>query len=290
MAHDERSARRHDRWAHVRFAVVGALLAAPPKQGDLQEALTALAQREWQHPTSGEPVRFARSTIERWYYQARHAPVDPVGRLRRRVRRDAGAQPSMGDALRQALHVQYDAHRSWSYQLHRDNLRALVAATPALGSLPSYSTVRRYMQAQGLLRQRRRTARDRPGADRVELARQPREVRSYEVEYVGGLWHADFHYGSLKVLTSSGAWVTPLLLAFLDDHSRLCCHAQWYLAETTETFVHGLCQAIQKRGLPRAILTDNGAPMTAAETREGLVRLGVTGTTTLPYSPFQNAK
>lgn len=290
MAHDERSARRHDRWAHVRFAVVGALLAAPPKKGDLQEALTALAQREWQHPTSGEPVRFARSTIERWYYQARHAPVDPVGRLRRRVRRDAGAQPSMSDALRQALHVQYDAHRSWSYQLHRDNLRALVAATPALGSLPSYSTVRRYMQAQGLLRQRRRTARDRPGADRVELAWQPREVRSYEVEYVGGLWHADFHYGSLKVLTSSGAWVTPLLLAFLDDHSRLCCHAQWYLAETTETFVHGLCQAIQKRGLPRAILTDNGAPMTAAETREGLVRLGVTGTTTLPYSPFQNAK
>ncbi|MCI0453132.1 MAG: DDE-type integrase/transposase/recombinase, partial [Candidatus Latescibacteria bacterium] len=290
MAHDEGSARRHDRWAHVRFAVVGALLASPPKKGDLHAALTTLAQREWQHPTRGESVRFARSTIERWYYQARHAPVDPVGRLRRRVRRDAGAQPSMTEALRQALHVQYAAHRSWSYQLHRDNLRALVAATPALGSLPSYSSVRRYMQAQGLLRQRRRTARDRPGADRVELARQPREVRSYEVEYVGGLWHADFHYGSLKVLTSSGAWVTPRLLAFLDDHSRLCCHAQWYLAETTETFVHGLCQAIQKRGLPRAILTDNGAPMTAAETREGLVRLGVTGTTTLPYSPFQNAK
>jgi hypothetical protein len=115
-------------------------------------------------------------------------------------------------------------------------------------------------------------------------------VRSYEVEYVGGLWHADFHYGSLKVLTSSGTWVTPVLLAFLDDRSRLCCHAQWYLSETTETFVHGLCQAIQKRGLPRALLTDNGAPMTAAETREGLVRLGVTGTTTLPYAPFQNAK
>jgi len=30
--------------------------------------------------------------------------------------------------------------------------------------------------------------------------------------------------------------------------------------------------------------------MTAAETREGLLRLGITGTTTLPYAPFQNAK
>ena len=290
MARDEESGRRHDRWAHVRFAVIGALLAAPPKKGELKSALTALAERMWQHPTRGELTRFARSTIERWYYQARNATRDPVARLRRRFRRDAGAQPAMGAALRHALRAQYDAHRSWSYQLHRDNLRALVASDPALGHLPSYSTIRRYMQAQGLLRERRRTARDRPGSDRIDAARHPREIRSYEVEYVGGLWHADFHSGSLKVLISSGAWVTPVLLAFLDDHSRLCCHAQWYLAETAETFVHGLCQAIQKRTLPRALLTDNGSPMIAAETREGLERLGVAHDTTLPFSPYQNGK
>ena len=57
-----------------------------------------------------------------------------------------------------------------------------------------------------------------------------------------------------------------------------------------ETLVHGLGQAFQKRGLPRAILMDNGAPMLAAETREGLLRLGVHQDTTLPYSPYQNAK
>jgi len=291
MAHDDDHAvRRQDRWAHLRFAVVGALLADPPKKGELQRALTALAARVWQHPIRHEPVRFARSTLERWYYRARHAPLDPVTPLRRRLRSDAGQQPGISERLRQVVRAQYDAHRSWSYQLHVDNLRVLVQADPALGPLPSYSTVRRYMQAQGLLRQRRHTARDRPGSDRIDPSRHPREVRSFEVEYVGGLWHADFHYGSLKVLTSAGAWVTPILLAFLDDRSRLCCHAQWYLAETAETFVHGLCQAIQKRGLSRALLTDNGGPMTAAETREGLLRLGITHTTTLPYSPYQNAK
>lgn len=289
MAPDESAGRRHDRWAQLRFAVIGTLLAAPPAKGELQGALTALAAREWQHPIRQEPVRFARSTLERWYYQARRAPVDPVGQLRRRLRADAGQQPAMGEALRHALRAQYDAHRSWSYQLHVDNLRARVKADPTLGAMPSYATVRRYMQAQGLLRQRRRTARDRPGADRIDAARQPREVRSYEVEYVGGLWH-DFHHGSLKVLTAAGTWVTPVLLAFLDDRSRLCCHAQWYLAETAETFVHGLIQAIQKRALPRALLTDNGSPMVAAETREGLARLGITHATTLPFSPHQNAK
>lgn len=290
MASDEDTRRPHDRWAHLRFAVVGALLAAPPKKGELQAALMALAERAWQHPIRGEPVRFAVSTLERWYYQARHAPTDPVGRLRRRLRRDAGQQPSVSEPLRQAVRAQYAAHRSWSYQLHVDNLRVLVDADATLGPLPSYATVRRYMQAHALLRQRRRTARDRPGSDRLDPVRQPREVRSYEVEYVGGLWHADFHHGSLKVLTASGAWVTPVLLAFLDDRSRLCGHAQWYLAETAETFVHGLGQAIQKRGLPRALLTDNGGPMTAAETREGLMRLGISHATTLPYSPYQNAK
>jgi transposase InsO family protein len=290
MARDQGGGRQHDRWAHLRFAVIGALLAAPPKKGELQTAITALAAREWQHPIRGEPVRFAFSTLERWYYHARHATTDPVGRLRRRVRRDAGQQPSIGERLRQAVRAQYDAHRRWSYQLHVDNLRILVDADPTLGPLPSYATMRRYMQAQGLLRQRRRTARDRPGTDRIDAARQPREVRSYEVEYVGGLWHADFHHGSLKVLTAAGIWVTPVLLAFLDDRSRLCCHAQWYLAETAETFVHGLIQAIQKRSLPRALLTDNGSPMIAAETREGLQRLGITHATTLPFSPYQNAK
>jgi putative transposase len=198
MAPDDSVRRRHDRWAQLRFAVVGSLLAAPPQKGDLQQALTALAAREWQHPIRHEPVRFARSTLERWYYQARHAPVDPVRQLRRRVRADAGQQPAMGEAVRQVLRAQYDAHRSWSYQLHVDNLRARVKTDPTSGPMPSYATVRRYMQAQGLLRQRRRTARDRPGADRIDAARQAREVRSYEMEYVGGLWHADFHHGSLK--------------------------------------------------------------------------------------------
>jgi hypothetical protein len=79
-------------------------------------------------------------------------------------------------------------------------------------------------------------------------------------------------------------------LAILDDRSRLCCHLQFYLAETAETLVHGLTQAIQKRGLPRALLTDNGAAMLAEETRQGLLRLGVEHQTTLPYSPYQNGK
>jgi len=117
-----------------------------------------------------------------------------------------------------------------------------------------------------------------------------REVRSYEAEYVGGLWHWDFHHGSRKVLTPRGDWQTPLLLGIIDDRSRLTCHLQWYLAETAENVAHGLAQAFQKRGLPRAAMSDNGPAMVAAEITEGLARLGILHETTLPYSPYQNGK
>ena len=49
-------------------------------------------------------------------------------------------------------------------------------------------------------------------------------------------------------------------------------------------------QAFLKRGLPRALLSDNGSAMIARETKEGLTRLSVTQQLTLPYSPYQNGK
>ncbi len=89
------------------------------------------------------------------------------------------------------------------------------------------------------------------------------------------LWHLDFHEGSRPVLVASGQWQKPKLLGVLDDRSRLCCHLQWYLDETAETLIHALSQAFHKRGLPRALPTDNGAAMIAAQTTEGLERLGI---------------
>src|SRR5271157_703493 len=85
----EQNPRVHERWAHLRFSVIGQLLAAPPHKGELGAAIEALAARQWCHPTTGEPVRFGFSTIERWYYRALKERSDPVGVLRRKVRGDA---------------------------------------------------------------------------------------------------------------------------------------------------------------------------------------------------------
>ena len=238
---------------------------------------------------TGRNVRVAAGTIARWYYTARRQRDDPVGALRRAVRKDRG-KISLAAPLAERLRLQYGDHPHWSYQLHYDNLAALVKADPSLGRLPSYSTVKRYMQAHGLVKKPGIQLHERPGEARAERRRQTREVRSYEATHVGALWHLDFHHGSLKVLSTGGQWQRPIALAILDDHSRLCCHVQWYLSETAEDLVHGLSQAIQKRGLPRALLTDNGSAMVAEEVTEGLLRLGIVHERTLPYSPYQNGK
>ena len=283
---ERQSSRAHERWARLRFSVIGQLLAAPPTKGTLRSEIEKLAAREWRHPSTGEPVRFGASTIERWFYRAVKERHDPVGVLRRKVRTDAGQQASMSDTVRQALLAQYAAHKSWSFQLHHDNLVALGDKRPELRPLPSYSTLRRFLKAHGIEKQRRLTSRRTEGAERAEARLFDREVRSYEAEYVGGVLHWDCHVGSKKVLTPRGEWQTPILFGVIDDRSRLACHLQWYFAENAENAAHGLSQAFQKRGLPRSTLSDNGSAMTAAEIVEGLNRLGVLHQTTLPYSPY----
>lgn len=280
MPHDDDTPARV-RWARLRFSIIGPLLAAPADDGDLKRRIEELAARSWRHPQTSEATKFSFKTIERWFYAAR-SEKDPVAALARKVPCHAGTHPSVSAALGEAIARQHSEHSRWTFRLHYDNLAALTREDPKLGPMPGYATVCRYMKHHGLLRARRKRQRD---SDFV-----PRETRSFEVAHVHGLWHLDFHESSRAVLTAAGVWKKPRVLGILDDRSRLCCHLQCYLDETADSLVHGLSQAFHKRGLPRALLTDNGAAMLAAETTEGLERLGIVHHTTLPYSPEQNGK
>jgi putative transposase len=276
-----------DQWARLRFAIIGPLLAAPPEDGDLAQALQALAAKSWRHPFTGLEIRFGFSTLERWLYAAKKAR-DPVQALRNQVRSDIGRFPSFTALAAQALVEQYRLHPGWTASLHVDNLRVTLSNEPST-PCPSYGSVRRYLKAHGMPR-KRSPRRQSEGAIAAQTRLEQREVRSYEVEYCLQLLHLDFHHGSRKVMNRRGDFVKPLLLGFIDDRSRYLCHAQWYFAEGSEELVHGLCQALQKVGLPRSIMTDNGSAMISAEFTAGLHRLGIVHVPTLPFSPHVNGK
>lgn len=271
-----------DRWARLRFAIIGPLMAAPPRKGDLQKVLRELSSRTWQHPVTGLPVRFGKSTLERWFFAARRAKQDPVAALKNRVRADAGHYRVLSPRLIEALHAQYRQHPGWSIRLHFDNLRALLTDEEPF---PSYTTIRGYFRSTGFRKISRRSHR---AAVTKQFA--SREIRSFEVEHVNGCWHLDFHECSRNVLTAQGTWVKPVALCVIDDRSRLICHIQWSLSESAKALVHGFSQALMRRGLPRSLLTDNGGAMLSEEFKNGLHTLGILHETTLPFSPWANGK
>lgn len=271
------------RWARLRFSIIGPLLTAPPEAGDLWAQIEELAKKTWRHPTRGEQRRFSAKTIERWFYAAKDEQ-DPIKALERKVPAHAGTFPSVSDVVAAELRRLRKEHPRWSFRLVHDNLKAIAVAKPELIPLPGYATVCRYMRNNGLVKARR------PRRHELEPGFVKRETRSYEVRHTHALWHCDFHECSRSVALPSGDLVRPQLFGVLDDHSRLCCHLQWYLHEDAESFVHGLSQAIMKRGLPRALLSDNGSAMLAGETTQGLERLSIEHDTTLPAHPEQNGK
>jgi len=277
------------RWAQFRFSVIGELLSCPPPKGQLQQAIGQLTQKNYRHPIDPDKrISFGASTIERWYYKAKDAD-DPIAVLGRKIRSDAGVRWSMSDTLLQTLKAQYQTYPRWNVQLHYDNLKVVAKQQPDLGTMPSYKTVLRCMRENGWIKTNG-PAQPTDGQRHAALRRQNREIRGFEVSHVHGLWHLDFHQAKIGILDAKGKWHRPVALAIIDDYSRLCCHLQLYLAETAQCLIHGLSQAFMKRGLPRALMTDNGAAMLAEETRNGLMRLGIDHKTTLAYSPYQNGK
>src|SRR5882724_9732149 len=89
-------------WARFRFSVVGSLLSSHPARGARKTAIHGLAAKTWTHPITGRDVQFSVVTIERWYSTALRRHDDPVGALRRAVRKDCG-QVSLAVALAERL-------------------------------------------------------------------------------------------------------------------------------------------------------------------------------------------
>lgn len=281
--------RRKEAWGNFRLSVIGNLLASPPAMGQLQVELEALSKRQWCHPITGKSVLYSFATIEKWYYQAKAAGHSPVKALEWKLREDLGLFRAIPEAVKRAIKELHRQHPGWTHKLHYDNL-LVIGTEQNLGKIPCYSTLRRYRDRHGLIRVRTPRNADRAGVELALERLETREQRTFESTHVLGLVHSDFHHCSRKLLNENGEWVKPVLVTTIDDRSRLICHAQWYWRETAENFIHALCQAFLKRGLPRALMTDNGSPMTAAETTQGLQRLSIIHNTTLPYTPQMNAK
>lgn len=80
------------------------------------------------------------------------------------------------------------------------------------------------------------------------------------------------------------------LFAFLDDMSRLICHAEFYLRERLDCYTDALRKALKKRGLPRKLYVDNGPAFRSHQLRHATASLGIALIHSKPYQPQGRGK
>lgn len=100
--------------------------------------------------------------------------------------------------------------------------------------------------------------------------------------HANDMWQADTMVG--PYVTTPRGKVQAKLIAFLDDASRVCCHGEFVLAESTQTLGAAFRQALYKRGVPASVYVDNGSIYASKELSQICTRLG----TLLLHAPVRD--
>lgn len=80
---------------------------------------------------------------------------------------------------------------------------------------------------------------------------------AFAMEHANDLWQADTMFG--PYVQNNGKMVQTKLIAFIDDASRVICHAQFFFSENIDALVTSLKAAFYKRGIPKQLYVDNGS-------------------------------
>jgi transposase InsO family protein len=129
------------------------------------------------------------------------------------------------------------------------------------------------------------------GKTRRQLAQTTRTYRRFERDHSNSLWQGDAMVGPwLPDPVVVGRKRRAHLFCFLDDHSRLVPHAEFFWDESLPRLERVLKVAILRRGLPQAIYVDNGQVYSANQFAAACASLGIQRLQTAPYSPESKGK
>ena len=126
------------------------------------------------------------------------------------------------------------------------------------------------------------------------LANAPKEPRrKYEMGHFGELWVGDFMHGpELKGGIRGGREINKkaILLAIIDDHSRLIVGSRWSFKETTDAIEQVFKEAILTYGKPDRLYVDNGPSFSSDYLRLVCAHLGIGLIHSKPYDSPSRGK
>ena len=236
-----------------RFGVLGPLVSAELRHGDVRRLIDQAAARTHQRP-DGRRVEVQASTIEAWFYDYQRGGFNA---LRPKRRSDAGTCKAIPPALADRI-----------VALKRENMRRsvrriikmLVRSGEARKGQLKRSTVHRLLAAHGISHLEAR-----PGSGQ--------ERRAFRPEHAGALWMGDVMHGPLVL--ADGRLRKSYLHLFMDAAVRLIVGAAFRLGETALDHQIVLKEAFRRHGLPRVLYLDLGAAQTANSLKLICAELGV---------------
>lgn len=115
--------------------------------------------------------------------------------------------------------------------------------------------------------------------------------RRFEHARPNDCWQSDMSDGLWLLDPVDPAKVRKCYLhGFLDDHSRLPTHVQFYWRESLPALENCFRRAITKHGIPRMVYWDNGSAYRATQLRKMAARLGCEIVFATPYAPEGKGK
>ncbi|MCA1678871.1 MAG: DDE-type integrase/transposase/recombinase, partial [Actinobacteria bacterium] len=233
------SAREREQWRRE-VALFRYTLIREPADPSLSKAergrlVCDLAAREHAGP-DGRPTRVARTTLDDWIRAYRAGGYEALVPKPRKV-----APRTPARVLELAVALKRERRDRTAAQIHA----IMVAAGE---SVPCARTLQTHLTRAGLNQR----------AD----GRTPSKVYGrFEAAAPNELWTGDGLHGPKLAATGRRA----VLLAFIDDHSRLLVGWRWATGEDVFGLEGALRPALMARGVPQAVLVDHGSAFVSSQ-------------------------
>lgn len=241
--------------AVFRFGVIADLVTGGKlDRGEVARLVREKSERRWEIPGTNR-TRVSRSTIGHWIRLYRRGG-GKLSALYPRDREDEGISRALDSETAEALIKLRGELPHAPIPRLIEELRRRRIVGPQEPLFPS--ALYRFLHRQGLMHPQ-----GSPTVDR----------RRFEAEGPNELWQADALHGPMVMVDSRRR--KTYLIAFIDDHSRLVPHGQFYLSEGVDSYLDCLRQALLKRGIPRRIYVDNGAALRSKHLDHVCASLGI---------------
>jgi putative transposase len=238
-------------------------------RGEQERLLMEKCDRKWAIPYSSR-TRLTRSTILRWIkaYKESNGKLES---LYPSSRADRGVSRGMDEETALALIGLRKEMPKATVAVLMETMEKRRLVSP--GVKLNLSTVYRFLHQHNLMRFKEG---------------KPADRRKFEVELPNDLWQSDVMHGPMVEVEGKNR--KSYLIAFIDDHSRLVPHGEFYLNERLDSYLDALEQALLKRGLPRKLYLDNGAAFRSKHLAHVAASLGIALIHARPYKPQGKGK